>query len=292
MNSRTGILASITLGAAIAACSPGGLERLSGIDPLARAGQDGFMRVDVETSVGRLVALERGARDAPVTVVYFEGDGAAWRSPTRPPADPTPRWPIALELARRDRSQHVVWLARPCQFLKPAERAACPLPLWTTRRYSAKVVLAIDHVLNALLVGGPEQHRLILAGHSGGGVIALLVASQRRDVAAVVTIAANIDVAAWTRIHDATPLTESLDPARMARALRATPQLHLVGSNDAVVPVQVTEAYLAALGAGSPARMRAIAGFDHRCCWADGWPERLLGVSGLEHVVDTTSLLR
>ena len=70
-------------------------------DAQARAGQ--FQ--PVSSVAGPIKAWLRvapgAAADAPLTI-YIEGDGANWRGPYRPPADPTPDNALTLRLALRD----------------------------------------------------------------------------------------------------------------------------------------------------------------------------------------------
>ena len=71
------------------------------------------------------------------------------------------------------------------------------------------------------------------------------------------------------------PLEGSLDPARRAPLPAAVRQVHLVGDEDENVP----PALVAAVAARQPAaRVLTLAGYDHRCCWADSWPALLQAV--------------
>ena len=71
---------------------------------------------------------------------------------------------------------------------------------------------------------------VVLIGYSGGGVLAVLIAPQVPG-SAVVTIAANLDVEAWARWHQYTPLSGSLNPATQP-PLDALHEWHLVGDRD------------------------------------------------------------
>lgn len=247
-----------------------------GPEPLAQAGAAGFERLTLRAGPFTLTALQRGPVTAARTVVYIEGDGAAWRGRASPPRDPTPDYPLALALALRDGAERVVWLARPCQFLAPAALADCPSVWWTRERYAEPAVAALDAVIDRLVGAGPT--RLVLVGHSGGGTVAALLAARRRDVDGLVTLAANLDTGAWTTLHGVSPLAGSLNPAGFGARLGAVPQRHLVGARDDVVPASVVERYLAALDHPADARLEVVEGFDHQCCWERDWPRALLGV--------------
>lgn len=52
--------------------------------------------------------------------IYIEGDGHAFNSHGLPTSDPTPKSEIMRELAYGDSSPNVIYLARPCQYIKSA----------------------------------------------------------------------------------------------------------------------------------------------------------------------------
>ena len=204
--------------------------------------------------------------------IFIEGDGRAWRGRRRPPRNPTPTNPVALRLATLDRSPAVLYMARPCQFIDSP--GACDGGVWTSHRYGESVVSAMNRVLDR--IQSERQRRLVLVGHSGGGVVAALLASRRTDVVALYTLAAPLSVASWTGAADLTPLQESLDPAQLAplpaRTLARIPQWHYLGAGDDVVPRQALDDYLNNLPRPHRARVVVLDGVDHGCCWAALWP--------------------
>ena len=202
--------------------------------------------------------------------VYLEGDGQAWRTTTQPSDDPTPRDPVALRLALADPGT-AVYLARPCQYLGTAARAACDRPYWTARRYAPEVISATSAAIDELKQRYAGT-RLTLVGYSGGGAVAALVAARRADVERLITVAATLDHARWTDTHAVSPLTGSLNPADAWRELGTTPQVHFVGAEDDIVGHEIASAYAARFPPGSPLYIEAIAGFDHHCCWVERWP--------------------
>jgi pimeloyl-ACP methyl ester carboxylesterase len=123
----------------------------------------------------------------------------------------------------------------------------------------------------ATLIERTAPERVVLIGHSGGGTLAVLIGERLATVDAVVTVAANLDVDAWSRHHGYTPLAESLDPAR-APAVRTVPQLHYSGAADDNVPPVLQTAFAQR---APHAEFRVIEGFGHTCCWAESWPTRL-----------------
>lgn len=218
-----------------------------------------------------LLAARSPAPPSGTLVVYLEGDGFAYIRPNRPSSDPTPADPVALRMALADTlGAPVAYLARPCQYVTGIHRRHCSVDDWTGRRYAPEVVeaagLALDQLKQQV-----EASRLVLVGYSGGGALAVLLAAQRHDVAAVVTAAANLDLAYWTGRDRLAPLTGSLDPADAAPRLGNLQQIHFAGDADRAVGADVTRAYLRHLPAGAPARLIEVPGFTHACCWAEQW---------------------
>jgi pimeloyl-ACP methyl ester carboxylesterase len=219
----------------------------------------------------RLQVYERIRTPGDPVVVYIEGDGRAWLTPSEISRDPTPTDPLALRLAAADPAPNVVYIARPCQYLDAASLERCDKRYWSSARYGRAVIDSVAAASgDAMARAG--SHRLELVGYSGGGTVAALVAAQRHDVRRLITVAANLDLAAWTGLHRLTPLTSSLDPLDFRDKLRALPQTHLAGEDDPVVPPSVIRSYAAKLGADAAADLRIMPGFTHDCCWADAWP--------------------
>ncbi len=171
--------------------------------------------------------------------VYVEGDGRAWKTSRTINDDPTPSKSLMLRYALSDPTPSV-YIARPCQFVWSL---ACNKSVWTSERFGAQSIMALDAALDKL----KSQHgvqALELFGHSGGAAIALLLAAGREDVVLVQTIAGNLDHHAWTVHRGLLALDGSLNPADYGPELAAIPQRHLVGANDTVVPSEVSASYM------------------------------------------------
>ncbi|MEO5350907.1 MAG: hypothetical protein H7836_14880 [Magnetococcus sp. YQC-3] len=203
-------------------------------------------------------------------VVYLEGDGLAWLDRHHLSADPTPRDSLVLGWMLQEPAPAAVYLGRPCQFLDDAV-AECPFRYWSSHRYAPEVVTAMSGAIDTLK-RTVQAERVGLVGYSGGGTIGALLAAQRSDVAWLVTVAANLDLAAWTSHHQVSPLPHSGNPADFADRLSVVPQFHFVGELDKQVPPAIVRAYAERLPA-STVTVRQIPGFDHVCCWVDKWPE-------------------
>jgi len=186
----------------------------------------GLRSQELMTSTFRIRAYTRVlAPEAPL-IIYIEGDGLAWVSRSEPSMDPTPRSPVGLLLASLDPSPNVIYLARPCQYVR--NDPACRQAYWTDRRFSEEVVQSMNEAANALTAGrsGGGVH---LVGYSGGAAIAVLIASRRRDVISLRTVAGNLDPEAVSRLHGVSQLAGSLNPKDVASTLAGLPQRHFVG---------------------------------------------------------------
>jgi len=113
-----------------------------------------------------------------------------------------------------------------------------------------------------------QAQNVMLVGYSGGGVLAVLIAERLDNVAAVITVGANLDVDAWTRYHGYLPLTGSLNPAA-STAQHRWPETHLYGAHDENVPPATADAYFKRF----PNAKRRLEANDHVCCWVEQWPE-------------------
>lgn len=203
-------------------------------------------------------------------VVYIEADGSPWVTRFKLANDPTPRDPVALKLAVKEPAPAVLYLARPCHHTRKTD-PKCHPAYWSTHRYAPEVVTAVSAAIDAAKArAGAAQVRLI--GYSGGGAVAALVAAGRRDVSGIVTVAANLDHAAWTAHHKVSPLTGSLNPADRAAKLQGVRQVHYVGAKDRIVPRKIVEAYARRMTDRASTRIVEMKGFDHGCCWERAWP--------------------
>lgn len=227
----------------------------------------GFVRLDSGQGAQRLLTLLQAAGTDDTLSIYIEGDGAAWPSRWRPPADPTPDGTLVFDMLLADPAPKRAYLARPCQYLDPQDLVDCPPESWTRDRFSDAAVAAMDAAVTALKRASGVR-RLRLVGHSGGGVMAMLLAARREDVAQVITVAAPLRLSAWTTRHGLSPLS-GRDPDTLER--RWPPAVHFAGARDEVVPLDI----VAEFARRSGGRLVAMPDFDHHCCWSRDWPRLL-----------------
>ena len=201
--------------------------------------------------------------------VYVEHDGTPWIDGTIVSDDPTPRTPFALELMARDSGPRL-FLGRPCYFETRVD-AGCSTLMWTHRRYAPEVVRSMAAALRAFLVRHAYR-QVVLIGYSGGGTLAWLLASHIPQTTTVVTIGANLDTEAWTKLHGYDPMLGSLDPAREPPLPASITHVAFVGDRDENVPPSIVRSF----AARHPAtHVVDLARFDHRCCWLERWPALL-----------------
>ena len=220
------------------------------------------------------VRVQGDLHAAPRVHVYLEGDGRPFRTRHHPASDPSPRHALALELMMIDATPSL-YLGRPC-YDGLAQAPACVAPLWTSARYGAGVVTSMRAALIAL------QRRygftsITLIGYSGGGVLASLIAEGLPAVTGIVTLAANLDIDAWARLHAYTPLSQSLNPATRAPLPVAISQWHYVGNDDRNVPPALVRA---ALARSPTAHLRVLSGVGHVEGWRQAWPALLREIDG------------
>ncbi|MFK7994233.1 MAG: alpha/beta hydrolase [Granulosicoccus sp.] len=244
------------------------------------ATQNGLKRSEVRAGGFNLLVFDNETKNRDyasesqgVLHVYLEGDGSPWKYRTIVMPDPTPRNPLMLRLLGYDRSP-AVYLGRPCYngfFNDPG----CDDSLWTSGRYSRKVVLSMASAIRAL----SKRHnarQLWLIGHSGGGTLAMLLAKELPKVTRIVTLAGNLDTDAWTSHHRYTPLFSSINPASAPSLNPNIWQWHLIGGRDTVIPTQLIKPVIMRQASASGFE---FPGFNHGCCWERIWPDVLQALS-------------
>jgi len=227
----------------------------------------------IDTPAGPAAVLSPRPDDArPVLHVYLEGDGLPWMYRVIVTPDPTPRRPLMLGLMSLDEAP-AVYIGRPC-YNGTSRDAGCDDALWTSARYSDRIVDSMAEAIRALA----ERHDypvFRLFGHSGGGTLALLLAARLSGALDVVTIAGNLDTDAWTVHHGYSPLRDSLNPATEPELAARVTQWHLLGGGDRVVPPALVRPYIERAARATGVEFPS---FTHGCCWSRVWPGVLRAV--------------
>ncbi|MCX5679390.1 MAG: alpha/beta hydrolase [Candidatus Omnitrophica bacterium] len=266
----------LILSAAISGCAtmPVFMDRSSVAEDIA--GKAGFKKVYVKTADFTLMTYQRLKGPSKTIRLYIEGDGRAWETRTRLSDDPTPSNPVALKLAAADPSDNVIYVARPGQFT-PEGAGQCDPAYWSTRRFSAEVVEALNGVIKNLKTETGASD-IELVGFSGGGALAVLVAAKRNDIISIRTIAGNLDHRALCEYHHVSPLDGSLNPIDYAPDIKHIPQRHFVGSKDKVVPAFIARSFVEREGDKNYDRVTIVEDATHTKGWRERW-KKLLSLS-------------
>jgi len=227
---------------------------------------EGFSFQEIKTQEFPLASWARiNAAGRPLRI-YIEGDGFAWVNAYTPSMNPTPSDLMVLDLAKRDTSANVVYLARPCQFISSRK---CRPYYWTTGRFDPQVIAAETEAIRTLI---DQYHApsVELVGYSGGAAVSLLTAVKIPEVSKVYTLAGVLDHQAWTSFHKDSPLTGSLNPADYKKELVKIPQTHFAGNADKNVPVSLTEKFVYSLK-NDQAEVIVVPSVSHNKGWNNIW---------------------
>lgn len=205
--------------------------------------------------------------------VFIEGDGNVWNKYDEPSADPTPLNPVSSRLASDSPlPQSVLYIARPGQYAPLSELRALSSKWWTTHRYAREVADSMRICVDMYLKRSGCK-LLGIYGHSGGGVLAALIAPEfAGSLSLLGTVASPLDTAYWAKKYNPYGLYGSLNPKDIAKDLAAIPQIHLTGAEDKIVPSSVLDSWLQELQPLPPAIRRIVVpGANHQGPWLYSW---------------------
>lgn len=164
--------------------------------------------------------------------IYIEGDGYAYNSKGYPTKNPTPKSYFLRNIAFNDPNENVVYLARPCQYIKNDKYDNI---YWTTGRFSQKIV---DNIFQAIKQIA-DNNEIVLIGYSGGALLSGLIINQYQkelNIIKWITIAGLLNHTKWTTHFNYVALKDSLD----LNTIPNISQKHYVGKKDKIVPYQLT----------------------------------------------------
>ena len=193
---------------------------------------DTFAYKEIQTDSYKLASWQKITDKSQPIRIYIEGDGYAFNYAGQPTNNPTPRGTFLREIAFNDPNANVVYLARPCQFVKDKH---CTQKDWTTGRFSQDIVNSTTQAIKK--ISGKQE--IILIGYSGSALLSGLVIKQNPQlpVKKWITIAGVLNHTKWTEDLNLPPLKDSIDLEK----LPAVPQLHLIGDKDTTVSYKLTE---------------------------------------------------
>ena len=199
--------------------------------------------------------------------IYIEGDGLAWITANRVSSNPTPLNPIAFKLFMLDENC-AIYLARPCQYFSHRQ---CFQKYWTSARFSRKIIQNYMQTLDKIKKDFKIK-KFYLIGYSGGGAIAAILAAKRDDVKKLITVAGNLNIKLWWEIHRITPLKNSLNPIDYANNLKKISQIHIVGSNDSVIPEKIIDTFILRVNS-SKIKKIVLPNATHTNGWVSFWKD-------------------
>lgn len=234
-----------------------------------------FSKVLVKTNPYLLTTYQKIEKPTADLMIYVEGDGRSWISRSKISPDPTPHNPIGLKLAIQDPSPNVVYLARPCQYTPHTLDFACHPSVWTMDRFSKPVITAMNQAVEHLK-NQTQAKKIHLVGFSGGAAIAVLIASQRQDIASLRTVAGDLDHQLLTEYHQTTPLMNALNPKAVVTKIANVPQHHFAGERDPIVPPFISQTFAEAVSSVNPhcVRRTLLADVEHHG-FEDNWSSLL-----------------
>lgn len=269
---KLGLLASITLLGGCLATTP----HMMRVETAQRIAAPAWMvKRDIPADPFLLRAYERIHEHGGVAHLYIEGDGARLTSPSEWANNPTPKNPVGLHLASKDKADNVLYLARPCQFTGLIDDTAdCGGEFSRTKSFSPEVLNAYNIALDDMATRY-NLRGFHLIGYDGGAAVASLLAAQRTDVLSLRTVAGVMDHTAQSNLLGTEPRSESLNPTDSAAHLSGIPQYHFVGGQDELVPPAVLHSYLQKLPPNRCVRTMLVQEAAHEDGWVEKWPELL-----------------
>ncbi len=218
-----------------------------------------FTYKEIKTQYFDIASWQKITEPDGIYKIYIEGDGYAFNAHGHPTQDPTPKGELVRELAFGDNSPNVIYLARPCQYVKSQ---ICSQRHWTTARFAPEVINAEYEAIKSIVGNNP----VVLIGFSGGAQVAGLVATAKSglNVKKIITIAGNLDHLAWTQYHNLPPLNESLNLTDYSEQFAKIPQVHYVGSGDKVIPPRLIKDFV-----GKDVEVIVVNGATHNSGWND-----------------------
>lgn len=146
---------------------------------------------------------------------------------------PTLDYPVAAELAQKDKYPYILYLNRPCYFM---DNKLCTPEVWEAGRYLPEIVEEMTEALMRI----QAKYRIPefeLVGYDGGAAIALLLSTRIKNTPVkVYTVAGILNTAHYALLADEDLHPDSLNPASEGFSLSNIPQVHFVGELDKQVP--------------------------------------------------------
>lgn len=208
---------------------------LSGCAPVWHVPSD-FIYAPIVSGEYTLATYQRLSDNTSPIHIYIEGDGNSFDARGIPTSDPTPNGTLVRDMASRDTSPNVAYIARPCQYIMSA---SCSRTDWTNGRFSDKIIDSVSGAVKTIA----QKRPIVLIGYSGGAMVSGIIINQTPELNVIrwITIAGVLNHSEWTAYFNDMPLSKSLDMT----ALPTVPQVHYIIAGDRVVPNSLSRRWVA-----------------------------------------------
>ena len=195
-----------------------------------------FIQQDIRTPDYQIRTYQKVLSDTATIHIYIEGDGNSFDARGIPTSDPTPNGTLVRDMASRDTSPNVAYIARPCQYIMSA---SCSRTDWTNGRFSDKIIDSVSGAVKTIA----QKRPIVLIGYSGGAMVSGIIINQTPELNVIrwITIAGVLNHSEWTAYFNDMPLSKSLDMT----ALPTVPQVHYIIAGDRVVPNSLSRRWVA-----------------------------------------------
>jgi len=212
-----------------------------------------FEETQIETSSNFPIAIweKKGIQKGKNLRLYFEGDG-----------NPNPRHAIAFDFAQRDTSPNVIYISRPCQWIKHKVCDQNP-EIYRSARFHPEIMLEMKELIQYLM-RKYQAPMVELIGYDGGAVLALNMATKV-PTSRIITIAGITDIDAYNELHnlpEANPEDQE-NPTENLFLLAGIPQIHYTGQDDNVTPRNLVERFVRRMKNPKSAIVKSVPDTDH-----------------------------
>ena len=185
-----------------------------------------FIYKEIQTSNYKIASWQKILNNKDSIHIYIEGDGYSFNHYGESTSNPTPRITFLRKIAINDTHPNVIYLARPCQYVKDN---ICSQIDWTTGRFSQKIINSMAEAIKNIY----NNQSIILIGYSGGALLSGLIIEQNQDlpIKKWITLAGLLNHKKWTESLKLTPLTDSIDLEKLPNI----EQIHLIGNKDKII---------------------------------------------------------
>ena len=169
-------------------------------------------------------------------------------------------YPVAAQLAQKDKYPYIIYLNRPCYF---SNNPICTPQVWEDGRFLPEVV---DEMKSALLRIQAKYQipEFEFIGYDGGAAMALLLASRIKGIPIkVYTISGILNTTQYALLMDEVLHQDSLNPATETFSLAHIPQVHFVGGKDKQVPLALTKDFTKKISKPYSLQVKSYPSADH-----------------------------